>query len=535
MSATCQYELLRMFSLRPTVRLTLALLVVVGALAEPVVCSRCHSKEVSGYSKFSMAHSLRRADQEPAGAFQNAAGTKFAVHSDATGTWQRIQQGRQVSEYRVDYAIGSGNHATGYLVRIADHLFQSPLAYYAGRHAYDMAPGFENVAEADLTRPVTEECLLCHSGKPRHISGSVNRYETPEFEQEAISCERCHGPSAEHLKRPLPSSIVNPAKLRGAARDSVCEQCHLSGLVRVLNPGKNFSDFKPGQQLEEVFTVYVNSLPPGSPQDRLKVISHPEQLAASACARNSNGRLWCGTCHDPHNKPVQQSAYYRERCLSCHRGKLPKSHVGATTSDCVACHMPRRKAFDGGHTVFTDHRIVRRPQEEAALLPGLELRSWREPAPKYSRRNVALAHLNLGVQKHLPAEIVRGYRMLTEIQADFPDDPAILNGFGTALMEGNNPCEATFAFNRLVLLQPENAVNQENAGRADLGCGNISLAEGHLEKAVELDPLLLSAAEVLEAAYTKTGDTTKQAALAARVGTAMQSATAPASNTRKSP
>jgi hypothetical protein len=67
------------------------------------------------------------------------------------------------------------------------------------------------------------------------------------------------------------------------------------------------------------------------------------------------------------------------------------------------------------------------------------------------------------------------------------------------------------------------------------GAANISLAVSHLEKAVELDPLLLSAAEVLEATYTKTGDTTKQAALAARVGAAMQGSTNSPSNTRKSP
>jgi hypothetical protein len=303
----------------------------------------------------------------------------------------------------------------------------------------------------------------------------------------------------------------------------------------VLNPGETFSDFKPGQQLEEVFTVYLNGLPPDSPQGRLKVISHPEQLAASACARNSSGRLWCGTCHDPHNKPAQRVQYYRERCLSCHGGKLPERHAQAEAGDCVACHMPRRKAFDGGHTVFTDHRIVRRPQAESEMSQALELRSWREPVPQYLKRNLALAYLNMGVQKHLPAWIVRGYRMLTEIQTTFPDDLAVLNGFGTALMEGKNPCEAKFAFDRLVLLDPENPINQENAGRAELGCGNISLAVSHLEKAVELDPLLLSAAEVLEATYTNTGDTTKQAALAARVRAAMQSATAPLSNARKSP
>ena len=503
-------------------RFSLLLTLAIAGRAQVAVCARCHPAEVAGYSQFSMAHSLRRASREPAGSFQNAWGTKFTVRSDESGTWQRLERTVDVSEYRVEYVIGSGNHASGYLVRIGDHLFQSPIAYYTNRRSYDMAPGYEKASEADFTRPVTEECLLCHSGKPLHLAGTVNRYASPPFEKEAISCERCHGSTVEHLKRPVPGSIINPARLSGAARDSVCEQCHLSGFVRVLNPGKSFADFRPGQRLEEVFTVYRDARPPDGPPGPLKVISHPEQLAASACARNSNGKMWCGTCHDPHNKPAQPIEYYRTRCLSCHAGKLIEKHPEGEAGDCVGCHMPRRKAFDGGHTVFTDHRIVRRPQTEAAVADSGELVAWREPDAPFAKRNLALAYVNAGLQKHSPAWIVRGYRMLSEIQTAFADDAAVLNGFGAALLEGNRPCEARFAFNRLVTLDPSNPLNQENAGRAELGCGDVQLAVSHLEKAMELDPLLLSAAELLESIYGKTGETAKQAALAARVEQAMR-------------
>ena len=79
---------------------------------------------------------------------------------------------------------------------------------------------------------------------------------------------RCHGGTEEHLRRPVPGSIVNPAKLHGAARDSICEQCHLSGCDRVLNPGKNFEDFRPGMRLEEVFTVT------GSQRQRTRRLAH---------------------------------------------------------------------------------------------------------------------------------------------------------------------------------------------------------------------------------------------------------------------
>ena len=170
-----------------------------------------------------------------------------------------MERGGEVSEYQVAYVIGSGSHAEGYLIQIADHLFQSPICYYTNRRAYDLAPGYERISDPDFTRPVGEECVLCHSGRPLHVAGTANRYTPPVFTEEAISCERCHGAAEEHLRRPVPGSIVNPARLAPAARDSICEQCHLAGVTRILNPGRSFEDFRPGQRLEEVFTVYVRA------------------------------------------------------------------------------------------------------------------------------------------------------------------------------------------------------------------------------------------------------------------------------------
>ena len=81
----------------------------------------------------------------------------------------------------------------------------------------------------------------------------------------------------------------------------------------MLNPGKKFSDFRAGQALEDVFTTYVNVSPPGADAGKFKVISHVEQLARSTCARKSKGKLWCGTRHDPHDKPLEPVQYYRSK------------------------------------------------------------------------------------------------------------------------------------------------------------------------------------------------------------------------------
>lgn len=493
------------------------------ACGAAVGCQACHPKEVEGYSHYSMAHSMGQAQHVPSGSFQNEFGIKFTTYSDQSGTWQRMENAGEVSTYRVEYVIGSGKHGFGFLVRVGDDLFQSPIGYYTGRHAYGMAPGYEKGAGADFTRPVTEECLLCHSGKPLHITGTVAGYETPAFAHEAISCERCHGPTEEHLKRPVPGSIVNPAKLSPAARDSICEQCHLSAIARISNPGKKIEDFRPGMQLEDVFSVYVSR---SETTSGLKVISHSEQLRASACARKSGGKLWCGTCHDLHNKPSVPVAYYRDRCLSCHAGKLSRTHPSAN-SDCVSCHMPRRPTMDGAHTVFTDHRIRRRAaaaNADVAATAQSELIAWREPDAEFATRSLALAYIKAGLEHELPAWIVTGYRMLSGIQAKFPRDPAIFTAFGVVLLQGNQEQEAKIAFDRALELDPSEAINEENAARADLACGDIEQATKHLEKAVSIDPLLLSSIELLESVYKKQGELAKEAALAERIRLAMGSA-----------
>ena len=92
--------------------------------------------------------------------------------------------GRMVStkaSIACDYVIGSGEHASGYLVDIGGHLFQSPVAYYKSRQSYDLAPGYENLPDPDFTRPVSEECVLCHSGISLHVPGTLNQYRPPVF------------------------------------------------------------------------------------------------------------------------------------------------------------------------------------------------------------------------------------------------------------------------------------------------------------------------------------------------------------------
>lgn len=454
-----------------------------------------------------MAGSLRKAAKEPDGEFTPRDGVRFTMHTGADGVRHKLERADEAAEYRVAYVIGSGRHASGYLIQAGDHLFQSPVCYYTGRRSYELAPGYERISDPDFTRPVGEQCLLCHSGAPLHIAGTPNRYRPPVFASVGISCDRCHGPAEEHLRRPVPGSIVNPARLPRAARDSVCEQCHLAGVARVLNPGKTFEDFRPGRPLEETFTVFTAGGARG-----FRVISHAEQLAQSMCARQSAGKLWCGTCHDPHPAAPATAASYNVRCQTCHPGTLSRTHPAAR--DCVSCHMTKRQTRDGAHTVFTDHRIARRPAAGDQGSPSDELVPWRPPDPAVQTRDLALAYVEAGVAARSPEQMVRGYRMLTEVQKTAPDDIAVLRAIGRALLLGKQPAEALRAFERVLSLTSGNATSEEDVGVASLEAGQLEQAVAHLEQALASDPLLLTAATALEQAYRRQGRPDQAAALA---------------------
>ena len=493
------------------------------SLKEPAGASRCqfcHASEVEGYAQSAMAQSLRRTGQEPNGTVETRDGT-ITMRSSPTGYWQRLESGGDSTNYRIDYVIGSGKHASGYLLDLAGHFFQSPVAYYERRRAYDLAPGYEEVPHPDFTRPVTEACLFCHSGKALKVEGTSNEYRSPAFSAEAISCERCHGSAEKHLQNPTVGTIINPAKLESVARDSVCEQCHLLGVGRVLNPGKQFFDFHPGERLEDVFTTYVNVLPPGAGAEKFKVISHVEQLARSACSRKSSGKLWCGTCHDPHNMPADPVSFFRAKCLSCHTAGFSDSHPDKE-SNCIGCHMPRRDARDGGHTAFTDHRIQRRPEPDQDLPSDVGIEAWREPSSELQKRNLGIAYINAGMERRSREFIGHGYRLLTEVQQQFSGDSEIFTSMGSALLVAKQASEAEFAFDRALELNPNSATAETNAASAYLQAGDIQKAVAHLEHAVSIDPLHLEASGPLIDLYKQQGKPQQAEELSGRLSAALE-------------
>ncbi|PYV13152.1 MAG: hypothetical protein DMG21_21710 [Acidobacteria bacterium] len=475
---------------------------------------------MAGFAVTQMARSLGPPKPGLSGKYIHAvSGTVFTIETPGSGMVQRIKRGAATGEYKIPYALGSGTHAFAYLMELNGHLFQSPLGTFAGR-GWGMSPGFENDRAPDFYRPVTRDCLFCHSGRARPVEGTFNTYRDPPFEAEGITCERCHGPSDAHLQNPVPGSIINPASLAPRARASVCEQCHLAGEERIPNPGKQLSDFRPGMELEEVYTVYINKASrDANGPNPLRVVSQVEQLALSRCARESPAKLWCGTCHDPHAMPANPKTYFRERCLACHGLGLLAKHP-KPNFDCIGCHMPRRPVSDGAHTVFTDHRIARRPpaasRPAGSVPPAKELVAWREPAGPdtigagaLAERNRGLAEIKVGDRLESFPMVNEGFKLLMDCWDKFPDDPAVLTGIGKGFLVANDGAHAAQVFEAAIEKEPNVALHYLHSGLAWKEAREETKAIGFFEKAIALDPQMEQPYRELLEIYSDRHDTEK--------------------------
>ena len=508
--------------LRAAYCLLTLLLLPAAVRASDLPCAKCHPAETAGYLATQMGRSSGPVADAPSGRYYHPVSkTQFTIDvTSGTGVpngkmVQRIEREGIRGEYDVAFAIGSGTHAFAYAVDIGGRLFESPIGYFPGR-GWAMSPGYEQQKAPDFDRPVTEDCLFCHTGRARPVAGAYNTFEDPPLEAYGITCDRCHGPSEAHLKNPVPGSIVNPANLPERQRDSVCEQCHLAGEERVPNPGRQVADFLPGEKLEDVYSVYVkaDSLDPTRP-GAFKVVSQAQQLALSMCARKSQGKLWCGTCHDPHAQPKDPKAYFRDRCLSCHGLALLKTHP-KPSQDCVGCHMPRRPVTDGAHTVFTDHRITRRPPPASSMAQAangsnadLTLAAWHDPAGSLAQRNLGLADVKVGDRLEDFPLVNQGFQLLMQCWSDFANDPALLNGLGTAVLDASHGKEAAATFEQAIQLEPSSAVDQLHAGLAWKAAHDDQKAIAYFNKALELDPLLEQPYQELAAIYASENDAAK--------------------------
>ncbi|MEZ5812098.1 MAG: cytochrome c3 family protein [Rhizobiaceae bacterium] len=366
------------------------------------VCGECHVDKAEGFAAMGMAKSFYRPspdkvieDFADSHFFHEPSGRHYEMQlRDGEYWFRRYRTGEDgkvldLFERRVDWILGSGHHTRTYLYQTADGaLFELPLAWYSQEGKWRMAPGFEWARHLGVMRQVRRQCMFCHNAFPEVESGSdrLGMVETfPRDMPEGIGCQRCHGPGEKHLRalysddatvEAVREAIVNPGRLPRDKLYSVCYGCHMQPIVAVP-PVRRFGraaySFRPGELLSD-FSIGLDATERGRTRsDRFEINHHPYRLEQSRCFIESEGKLGCLTCHDPHRKikPAERAAHYRKACLSCHGdgegglGLSAEASVRHPTigeeDDCTTCHMPERRTQDVIHVTMTDHLIARNP------------------------------------------------------------------------------------------------------------------------------------------------------------------------------
>ncbi len=352
---------------------------------DPQSCALCHAEIAANYAQTPMARSFGSIGTEVEAPLLSAfthQGSRqiFRLEKRNQETWleRRESDGDNLLSRRLDYFIGSGNHARSYLSRTkAGELVESPVSWYSEDGGFwAMSPAYDTPQHAGFSRRITYRCFFCHSAYPE-VPAFANRWDNsthfPATLPSGIDCQRCHGPGEAHVAagrrgssmEELRAAIVNPAKLPAKRRDEVCLQCHLETTNLPLpgflkQPHRGVFSYVPGQALEE-YILHFDQVPSPLTAERFEFAGAPYRLRQSACYLRSEGRLTCTTCHRAHN--VTTKRQHDQACQSCHpqfsQGKSNQRHPA--TEDCASCHMPRGRADDAIHVTTLDHRIVRKP------------------------------------------------------------------------------------------------------------------------------------------------------------------------------
>lgn len=475
-------------------------------------CAGCHAEIVRKYNATGMARSSGKTgtggfhESFSKAEIQDASGAQYKISNSYVMQFQRESAG-VLGQRALNWFIGSGNVGRSYLFESDGFLFQAPVSYYTSRSAWDISPGYQRSRNIELSRLVETRCLQCHASGLNPVADFQNKFGQPPFLENGVSCERCHGSGTLHVEKMKKGEggsreIINPAKLEPAQRDSVCAQCHLTGVSRVARRIRE--PFRPGALLSDSIAVFVWK---GSASE-LNATSHYERLRQSACQRVSGEKLWCGTCHDPHQEPeaTKRVAYYRERCVSCHKEKSCKEVLAVRRKvgdDCTSCHMPKSNTRTMEHVAFTDHSISRRAKTQS-FSPVAE--KILEPFWKVEMTDRDYA---MGYATVAPAEASVRQRAFTLLQKSANEDPAdavILSQLAQFYDRMGQEEKAMELCRKVLQIDATNSAVAMNLGTYVAKRGNMAEAIALWKQALLGNPSLTGARLNLGIAQYRNGD-----------------------------
>ena len=550
---------------------------------DPATCSGCHADIAASYAETGMAQAFYAATPQAMAhlgaetTFEHRkSGRSFQIvrHDDAY-FMRRHETGPDgspvnVFEKRIDYVMGSGNHARTYIHQYPNgKLIEMPVGWYSENDGFlAMSPGFDASVNADFRRELGFDCIGCHNGLSTVRDRTFKRSEDPLLTGDlsgGIGCQRCHGPGRNHVEAvasgadgdAIRQAIFNPSHASRDRQVEVCMQCHLETTSRrlpysVARYDRGPFSYAPGEPLQDLILHF--DYPKGVKEDRFEIAHAAYRLRKSSCFLNSE--MTCTTCHNPHSVVRGEAAktYFTSACKTCHAdsalAQIP-NHSNAT--DCQTCHMPKRRTDDVVHVVMTDHYIQRTLPRGNLLAPLNEITEgtdnvYRGPVEPYYQAQIgsdpedqlylAVAqvtqrtNLQAGteelrelIEQHQPeqadfyfqlAEAYWSQQKLAEAlpwyQEAIKRDPQHLiamRNYATVLAEAGRHSEAEQVARQALEIAPNDPKGLNNLGDILVTLGRATAAIPVLTKSLVGDPDSPEALQNLARAYGETGDTAK--------------------------
>jgi hypothetical protein len=324
------------------------------AAAQPVSrpvspCASCHHEAVA-QPRTSMGHALETVEEcdvlssHPLLTYKLGA-YSYRIERKGNESLYTVSNGDKTLTLPIRWAMGASS-AIGqtYILEKDGQLFESRVSYFREVNGLGLTMGAPDSPPTNIVDAAGRlmgiddklDCFGCHS-----TNAATGRHLTIEQLTPGIQCERCHGPSKEHLAG-MSVPGAPPVKMKDLSVTSTeqvsnfCGQCHRTWEQIVLTGRLDITDLR----------------------------FQPYRLAGSKCYDAEDSRISCLACHDPHRNVDTRSDDYDSKCQACHGGgKAGAPACKVATKNCVTCHMPKI-ALPGANHKFSDHRIrIVRPNE----------------------------------------------------------------------------------------------------------------------------------------------------------------------------
>lgn len=329
--------------------------------AGSISCKKCHQSVYNSYlrtahyqaSALSSAHNIHGSFAKNHNVFRFNDSLKVVMEKHKDGFYQVGYKNNKAFEaHRFDITFG-GVKGESYLYWKDNRVYQLPMSYFNALNSWTNSPGYDS-SNVDFSRTIGRRCFECHSSYIAELpqqTQSLNHIK--ELDKKtmilSIDCERCHGPSANHVNYQTKFPEEKNARyiktynaLSRQQRLDMCAVCHSGNQASMLI--STFA-FKPGDTLAkfkepEFYQANTNLT-------KLDVHGNQTQLlATSPCFIKSN--MDCANCHNTHVNERANLVLYSQKCINCHKNsthsfsKNQPALNALLQKNCIDCHMPAK-------------------------------------------------------------------------------------------------------------------------------------------------------------------------------------------------